>query len=224
MKLVTDQIDNLELSSPQEVIEFRKNRGSGKNFDFRMPLTKEIQEKINYIHQVHGFNFEKDGYGLMQRIQHDLLFEYDFKLGYLSTFGDASFPDYITKNQPRIKKVIERIRMIFEAFGWVVTFSEDKYWYYLNFAPLLALTPEEVNAEIEQRVNILASKALKVINEGLIKQQSHFYRKEIGLAPAMVIPEDVDLVINRLKLLLGPKWLLTNWNFHSFDIFPNTTP
>lgn len=221
MKLITDQIDGIELSSPQEVIEFRKNRGSGKSFDFRNPLTKEIQEKIDQIHVIHGFNFEQEGLRLMQSVQHALLFEYDFKFGYHYPFGDGYFPDYFLKNPLKVK-VIERVRMIFEAFGWSISFSEDKSWYYFDFAPLEVLTPEGVSLEIEKRVNSLAHAALQVINAGLVKHRSQFFRKELGLAPANVLPEDVELVLDRLSLLLGPKWTIANWNSYCFDIFPTT--
>ena len=141
MKLVTAQIENLELSSPQEVIEFRKNLGSGKSFDFTKPVTEEIQAKIDRIHLVHGFGYEKAGCGLIQSIQNRLVFEYDFESGYNFIFSPSHFPDHLTEDSITVENIIARVKMILEAFGWQISFSADSRWYYFDFAPLEALIP-----------------------------------------------------------------------------------
>lgn len=141
MKLVTNQIDYLELSSPQEVIEFRKNLGSGKDFDFKKPVSEEIQAKIDRIHLVHGFGYEKAGCGLIQSVQNRLVFEYDFESGYNFIFDSSHFPDHLAEDSTRVKKIIDRVQMILEAFGWQLSFSADPNWYYFDFAPLESLIP-----------------------------------------------------------------------------------
>ncbi|HCX25482.1 MAG: hypothetical protein UX01_C0010G0022 [Candidatus Collierbacteria bacterium GW2011_GWB2_45_17] len=221
MKLVFDGTE-ISICSPQEVITFREDRESGKNFNFYENLSSDISANIAKIHKIHGYKNEEYSLGLLLGAGNELLFNYDFRNGYRFTFGPNIFPDYIHRDKDKVNRVIEFVLWILEAFGWIVTFNEDESWYYLDFAPLLALTPEEVNTEIEQRINSLAGKALQVINTGLVKHQSRFFRKEIGLAPANVLPEDVELVINRLSLLLGPKWAIANWNSFSFNIFPST--
>lgn len=141
MKLVTTQIENLELSSPQEVIEFRKNLGSGKSFDFTKPVSEEIQAKIDRIHLIHGYGYEKAGCDLMQAIQDKLLYLYDFESGYNFIFDSSHFPDHLAEDSTRVKKIIDRVQMIFEAFGWQLSFSADQNWYYFDFAPLESLIP-----------------------------------------------------------------------------------
>lgn len=222
MKFTFYRGTEIPISSPQEVIAFRENRGSEKDFNFHEELSPDIAANIARIHKIHGYQYELDCLELLLRADHELLFNYNFKFGYQLTFGPNTFPDYIRRDTDRVDRTIKHALMILEAFGWIVTFSEDESWYYLDFAPLLALTPEEVRSEIENRISTLAGTALQVINAGFVKHRSHFFRKELGLSPANVLPEDVELVLDRLGHLLGPKWTIANWNRFSLNVFPTT--
>ncbi|SRR5258706_6190280 len=210
MKFSPDRGSDISICTPQEVITFRENRGSGKEFNDRQPMSPDVAAKITAIHKVHGFKFEENTIGLLLKADFHLLFDYNFRDGYLFTFGPSVFPDWLQTDTDIKLKIIEYARMILEAYGWNVIFSEDDAWYYLNFAPLLALTPEEVNAEIQQRVNNLAGKALQVINAGHVNRQERFTYDELGLDLEKIDAQDFLAVLDKLTELLDPKWEVTD--------------
>lgn len=205
MKFISDYGNEVPFCSPQEVIAFRENRGSGNNFDPYKPLTSDIKAKLTSVRKVHGISREEDCLELMMRANHQLLYNYDFKKGSQVQFGPSVFPDHMRNHQDWIQEAIEYGILIMEAFGWVVTLSEDKDFYYLNFAPLLSLTPDEVERERDQAAYQMAVNALKVINPGLLKHKGSFALKELGMDTA-----DFPLLSMSLKHLriLMPGWLV----------------
>ena len=133
------------------------------------------------IHKVHGFQPEGYTLGLLLKVDFDLLFSYSFRDGYRFMFGDSVFPEWVKELETK-KKIIVYATMILEAYGWVVTFTEDQEWYYLDFAPLQALTPEEVSREREQIAFRIAANALQVINQGLIEGKTFFTLEELAIS------------------------------------------
>ncbi len=180
MKFSPDQGDDVSLCTPQEVIEFREKRATGKEFDDRRPMSPEVSAKMTSIHKVHGFQLESSITYLLQKVDFDLLFAYNFRDGYRFLFGDSIFPDWIKKPDTK-KKIVAYAVMVLEAYGWIVTSGEDDTWYYLDFAPLQALTPEEVAREREQIALRMAASALQIINKGLIAGKTFFTLEELAI-------------------------------------------
>ncbi len=219
MKYVSDYGQEIPMHSPQEVLVFRENRSLGKNFKNYGPISPDIAAKLSRIFRVHGYSHEANSLGVLLRASNELLFNYNFKLGYQLIFGIGSFPD---GTGPDLQKnAINFAVMVLEAFGWVVTFKEDKNWYYLNFAPLLVLTPEEADREIERQVNEYAHQSLQAINRGLGKNQVEFSYHEIGFGE---IPGTLALkVYRRLAELVQPEFeIVYANNYHRITVYTNT--
>jgi len=214
-----DQGDDVSLYTPREVIEFREKRATGKEFDDRRPMSPEVSAKMTSIHKVHGFQLESSICYLLQKVDFDLLFAYNFRDGYRFKFGDSVFPEWIKKPETK-KKIVAYAVMVLEAYGWLVTFSEDKTWYYLDFAPLLSLTPEEVTLEREQIALRLAASALQVINRGLIAGKVFFTLEELALS------EDdsrfFTACLTRLRQLM-PRYKIEH-SLSRFFLTPTTSP
>lgn len=221
MKYVSDHGTEVYVHSPAEVLSFRENRSQGKENKLDAEIPLHIAQKFTQIHKVHGYIYEQSSMNLFYAVQHDLLFSYNFKRGYQYRFGPGKFPDYIQKDEKMMHEVIEYTQKLLEALGWVITFSEDESWFYFNFGPLLALTPEEVQSEIDQRINTLAATALQVINAGLLKSKSKYSRREVGLVPGLATVDERYLVISRLRELLGNQWFIKDWDGYNFEVIPN---
>src|SRR5258706_16372953 len=93
MKFSPDRGSDISICTPQEVITFRENRGSGKEFNDRQPMSPDVAAKITAIHKVHGFKFEENTIGLLLKADFHLLFDYNFRDGYLFTFELPFSPD-----------------------------------------------------------------------------------------------------------------------------------
>ncbi len=222
MIYVSDHGKRVEICSPEEVVLFRENRNSQEPFNSSQEIPHNIAKKIAQIHKVHGYANETNCLYLLSKVDYELVFCYDFSSGYKYTFSPMQFPSYIQNDKETILNSINYALMILEALGWIVTFSEDDL-YHFNFAPLIALTPEEVAAKIDQRINTIAANALQVINHGLVNHKHKYFRKEVDLTPAQISAEDADLVINRLRELLGNKWFIKGWDGCTFEVIPNPT-
>lgn len=213
----------IEICSPKEVIRFRENRSTGKPFVESQKPPLDIAKKITQIYKVHGYANEENCLNLLSKVDYDLLFNYDFSSGYQYTSGPLQFPIHIQNDEESIHKAIAYARMILEAIGWIVTFKEGDL-YHFNLAPLLALTPEEVSIKIQQRIKTLAANALQVINKGLVNHKHQFSRKDVGLTPAKCSAKDAELVIARLRNLLGNQWFIKDWDGYNFEVVPNPNP
>jgi len=200
MKFSPDQGDDVSLCTPREVIEFRENRATGKDFDDRRPMSPNVAAKMTTIHKVHGFQLESYICYLLQKVDFDLLFTYNFRDGYRFEFGDSVFPEWIKKTETK-KKIVAYTAMVLEAYGWIVTFGEDDTWYYLDFAPLLSLTPEEVTREREQKAKTIAAKALQTINSGLLTNKYDFSLAELDMTDERDLPF-LLLCLKQLKALI----------------------
>jgi len=159
---------------------------------------------------------------LLLRASNELLFNYDFKYGYRLRFGPSVFPDSFTEDRNGLNRAIEYIQGLLETFGWVVSFEEDNLWYYLVFAPLLALTPEEVIREREQKAKTIAAGALKTINTGMLANKYDFSLAELGMTDDDTDLPFLFLCIRELKALT-PRYKI---EFFSPTIFitPTTSP
>jgi len=189
-----DQGDDVSLYTPREVIEFREKRATGKEFDDRRPMSPEVSAKMTSIHKVHGFQLESSICYLLQKVDFDLLFAYNFRDGYRFKFGDSVFPEWIKK--PETKKKI------------------------VAFAPLLSLTPEEVTLEREQIALRLAASALQVINRGLIAGKVFFTLEELALSEDD--SRLFTACLTRLRQLM-PRYKIEH-SLSRFFLTPTTSP
>ncbi len=221
MLFTTGSNARLEIYTPQEVLAHRIH-WSDKRFpepNVRDLPPTQIAKKIADIVKVYGPSMLDNVLFLSQELILTAEREYDFKYG--TTIRISTYIlDQFGKRDSRYPIFLEYAVAFLTTLGWVVSVHEEDNRY-LHLHPLQHLTPEEVDLEIERRVNQFAHQSLQVINHGLIIDQIRFGYQELGFGE---VPGTlVLLVYKRLAELVQPEFeIVYENNYHLITVYRNT--
>lgn len=217
MKVTSHNGTNFLIYTPQEIIEKRQRNHHEKPLNhYPAILKKFIQTTV-----IHGLEYYESVLELCYKITDNLSYRYNFKYGQQIPISLNSIPEYLRRNREGEKlHFLEYTLAILQALDWPVYLSEDESFYFFNFGPLLSLTPEEVQLEIDARTNQIASKALQVINLGLIEHKNRFTDKELFFE-SVSVPDLYIVLTKKLPQLLGPQWNLVDRRDFSISVVPN---
>lgn len=194
--------------SPVEVLAFRSYKQGKGQYTLNEPPSQTIAEEIEKIVRVHGLFYYKTAFELANFATDELLYRYDFKLGSSVCIIRGLISEKTYDDQEKMSRVLEYLLAVLSALGWMVTLEGQREgFYFLNFAPLLIMTPEEVELEIKHKIDQIAFRALQAINPGLLRRQSYYTSVDLGL-PKDINAYEFDRFYDRLRELL-PGWIIT---------------
>lgn len=189
--------------TPDEVILHRESLDTDQGFNDMQDLNPSIAARLAQIKTVYGIADFEWAINLIYADTRWLKSHYSFKYGYESRFGMGRLPSRAVGDKLATSRYFEYVIRIYEAFGWSVSWSETAEYYCLSFAPLLTLTPAEVNEEIRLRVDALAKHAQQVIYAGLLKRKNIFTPSDLNLDYK---DADFPFAYERLTEILSPDW------------------
>lgn len=153
------------------------------------PFSNKISEKLFGVIQVHPLFMRKDVMEVCEELCKELLRHYDSVSGVTIPMAGLYPKDY-TRGKTFDLYVVD----IMTVLGWIIDETNKEK---LVFKPDQALTPSDVQFEIEKRVAKQVGQAVEVINDGLLHYKSTFTSLELHLDQKM--NHDTYLVIRRLK-------------------------
>ncbi len=208
--------------SADEVRRIRKAIFLHQKFE-EVDIDELTLKKMSLIVASYPLVYKEDVLALISEVtDKHLKGRYDFGIGCRYFIDVYLFPHIGLDIKKKRRNFVEYVADMLTVLGWNVSIEEKDGYFHLIFAPLLALEPNEVYLEIEKRVNRYAGQALQVINSSMIENIDEFTIHSLGIDRENMPSQFFELVVIRLRELLGPKWTLSTSDDIHFQVSPST--